>query len=97
MIEPTRVLDTLVEERMRPQANLLMGIIRELLGPKTSPERIRLCGFSVVSQCLFYHHCRPALERLFPEQKFSLNEIEILATHITEFSLAALKPRARKK
>ena len=97
MIEPTRVLDTLVEERMRPQADLLMGIIRELLGPKTDRERIRLCGFSVVSQCLFFHHCRPALERLFPEQKFSLNEMEKLATHITEFSLAALKPPATRK
>ena len=99
MIDPTAALDSLVEEKIRPQADQLAGIVRPLLGGKPSEELIRLCSCSVVSQCLFYHHCRPVVERLFPQQRFDPRNIETLAEHITRFSLAALKQmsRARKK
>ena len=91
MINPSRALDTLVEERIRPMANQLREIVLEILGPKASLEAARLCGFSIVSQCLFYVHCRSVVLRLFPEQKFEPGDIEHLAEHITHFSLAALK------
>jgi TetR/AcrR family transcriptional regulator, regulator of cefoperazone and chloramphenicol sensitivity len=61
-------------------------------------ERVRLCGFSVVSQCVFYHHCRPIVSRLFPKQeKPDAAGIERLADHITNFSLAAMKRPPAKK
>jgi AcrR family transcriptional regulator len=95
MIDPTSALDAIVVERIRPQAQHLGGIVRELLGGDPDVELVRLCSFSVVSQCLFYHHCQPVVSRLFPEQKFSPEEIERLAVHITRFSLAAIKETAR--
>jgi AcrR family transcriptional regulator len=97
MIEPTAALDRLVEEKVRPQAKQLSEIIRDLLGAKPNAQQVRLCGLSVVSQCLFYHHCRPCVSRLFPDQKFSPHDIEDLAEHITTFSLAAIKQLAKKK
>lgn len=92
MIEPTAALDSLVEERMRPMAGQLWQIVAALLDCAPDDERVRLCAFSVVSQCVFYHHCRPVICRLFPKQQ-SLDkaEIERLAEHITVFSLAAMK------
>ncbi len=71
MIEPTSALDSLVVERIRPQAHQLSEIVRQLLGPRANKELIRLSAMSIVGQCLFYHHCRPVVQRLFPEQKFS--------------------------
>jgi TetR/AcrR family transcriptional regulator, regulator of cefoperazone and chloramphenicol sensitivity len=97
MIDPTHALDALVQERIRPLAAQLNAIVRELLGKKASEELVRRCASSVVSQCCFYHHCRPVISRLFPEQKFSAEEIEKIAGHITEFSVAALKQVAMKK
>ncbi len=97
MIEPTAALDALVQEKVRPQAAQLAAIIRKLLGPRARVQQIQLCGLSVVSQCLFYHHCRPVVSRLFPEQKFAQRDIENLAEHIASFSLAAMKQLARKK
>ena len=96
MINPSRALDTLVEERIRPMANQLQKVVLEILGPKASLEAARLCGFSIVSQCLFYVHCRSVVLRLFPEQKFEAGDIDLLAEHITRFSLAALKDFSRK-
>ncbi|MEP6663511.1 MAG: CerR family C-terminal domain-containing protein [Verrucomicrobiota bacterium] len=97
MIEPTAALDALVDEKIRPQAAQLSSIIRELLGAGATAQHAKLCGMSVVSQCVFYHHCRPVVARLFPEQKFSPDEVEALAEHIAAFSLAAIKQLSKKK
>jgi TetR/AcrR family transcriptional regulator, regulator of cefoperazone and chloramphenicol sensitivity len=92
MIEPTGALDSLVEERIRPMSRLLGSIVAEILDCPMNDERVWLHGFSVVSQCVFFHHCRPVVSRLFPGQvpRDSAN-IERLAKHITASSLAAMK------
>jgi TetR/AcrR family transcriptional regulator, regulator of cefoperazone and chloramphenicol sensitivity len=95
MIEPTGALDAIVKEEMRPMANTLRSIVGDLLGPKAAEETKRLCSLSVVSQVLFYHHCRPVISRLFPDMKFNEAAIEKLTAHITRFSLAAIKEQAR--
>jgi AcrR family transcriptional regulator len=97
MIDPTSALEALVDEKLRPLADELREIIGQLLRCRPDDERVRLCGCSVVSQCLFYHHCRSVVTRLFPQQKFDARAIDQLADHITRFSLAALKQLARRK
>jgi AcrR family transcriptional regulator len=91
MVEPTEALDLLMKERMRPMADLLRGIVAEILGCPPEAENVRLCCFSVVSQCVFYHHCRTMISRLFPEQRLDASAVEQLAGHIAGFSLAAMK------
>ena len=44
MIEPTKVLDALVSERIRPNHERLKVIARELVGAKTSPVRWFVMG-----------------------------------------------------
>ena len=95
MIEPSHALDLMVAERIRPMADQLREIIRPIVGPACSEPELRLCGFSIVSQCLFYNHCRSVVGRLFPDQLLTPQVAEDLAAHITRFSLAALKERAR--
>lgn len=96
MIDPTDALDAIVVERIRPQAQHLGEIVRELLGGEPDAENVRLYSFSVVSQCLFYHHCGPVVRRLFPEQTFAPEQIERLADHITAFSLSAIQASGRR-
>jgi AcrR family transcriptional regulator len=90
MVEPTAALDRLVAEAIRPQAELLRGIITDLLQGRAGAETTRLCGLSVVGQILFYCHCQPVLTRLFPGAKFDDGELDRLTAHITAFSLAAI-------
>lgn len=96
MIEPTHGLDTMVEERIRPMADYVRQLVRQILGRGAEPETVRLCGCSIVSQCLFYEHCRAVICRLVPEQKYDAPAIERLAEHITRFSLAAINHYARQ-
>lgn len=100
MIEPTAALDSLVEERIRPMSQALWQVIAEILECPVTDEQVRLCGFSVVSQCLFYKHCHPVVCRLFPEHvKMDVAGVDRLTDHITRFSLTAMKhlPSPKKK
>lgn len=91
MVEPTPALDALVEEEMRPMSDQLHKIVRELLGPGAAEKTISLCTMSVVSQVVFYHHCRPVIARLHPGLRFESADIERITDHITSFSLAGIK------
>jgi AcrR family transcriptional regulator len=97
MIEPTSALDIVVHEGIRSMSSVLLSIMNDLLGSKASDETKRLCAMSVVSQVLFYKHCRPVVTRMFPEMKFDAAALEQLTAHVTRFSLAAIKSFTKKK
>jgi len=91
MSEPTGMLERIIDEEIRPRAQILEGLIGRLLGPGHSQGRIRACMRSVVAQCVYYHLCRPVIQRLHPEQGFEPDDMEQLADHITEFTLHGLR------
>jgi AcrR family transcriptional regulator len=91
MIDPTKALDTLVNEQIRPNSEQLRAIVRELIGSEIDEQDLRLCAFSIAAQWLFYFHCGEVVKRLNPDQRFGPQDIERLADHITKFSVAALK------
>lgn len=98
MIEPTPALDSLIEERIRPMSSVLWKVIAGILDCPPTDERVLLCAFSVVSQCVFYNHCRPAVAKLFPQLlPHDTASIKELAAHITQFSLAAMKDFSTNK
>ena len=97
MIEPTPALDTLLEEVARPAHGELASILGEMLGAGVSDDVLRRCTLSVISQCVYYHHARTVIRRLYPEQKYDSDEIEQLAEHITRFSVAGLRSLDKKK
>jgi hypothetical protein len=95
MIEPTRALDTLVADVAVPVHRELAAIVRELLGSKATDNAVRLCTLSILSQCVYYHHARSVLSRLYPEQEYGSQDIAQLADHITRFSQGALQHLAQ--
>jgi len=98
MVEPTRALDRIVEQVIRPMYGRLCAIIKSLAGPRASLAEIERSAKSVVGQALFYKHCGPVLERLdgrLPD----LKDVDALAAHIVAFSLRGIRglsePRRR--
>ncbi len=90
MIEPTGALDQVVARSIRPHFELLSAIVRELLGPGATDDEVSMCAASVIGQCLLYHHCRPVVHRLFPDDRYSAERTRQRAAHIVEFSLAGI-------
>ncbi|MBV8779876.1 MAG: CerR family C-terminal domain-containing protein [Phycisphaerae bacterium] len=91
MTEPSAALDKLVQEAIKPRFKKLSGIVAELLGPGADQFTIEKCYNSVIAQCVFYHHCKPLLQRLEPDLSYDREGIETLAQHITRFSLVAIR------
>jgi len=91
MVEPTEALDRLVETAVRPQFDMLRGVVRGIVGPGASEEQVRWGAWSVVGQCVFYHHSRPIIDRLFPQHDFGTETIGRLADHVASLSIHGLR------
>lgn len=91
MIEPTQALDALVKEELEPFFQRLQSCVRAILGPGAGDERVRRCAFSISSQWVYYHYNRQVISRLDPAMKFGPEDIDALADHIAQFSIAALR------
>lgn len=97
MVDPTPALDALVATEIRALVDCATGIVRELLGPGLDEDGVRMTMASVVSQIVFYQHCQPVIRRMFPDLAFGEAELEDLAEHITEFSLAGIAAVSRRR
>jgi AcrR family transcriptional regulator len=91
MLEPSAVLDEMVQNTVRPEFEIFAKVICDITGLPRSDRRVRWCVGSVLGQALFYRHAQSVVQRLHPEQGFEAEDIEDLAEHITEFSYRALE------
>lgn len=90
LADPSPVLDELVEQFIRPTAQLLGGIVAALLGPTASPRDVFKCQLSIIAQCFHCAMARPIIIRLTGLPLTEPEIIDELADHITRFSLAAI-------
>lgn len=80
----------LVRDSIRPQFEILLGILRRLVPDDVDDEQLNLTAFSVVGQCLFYHFADPVVRKLVEPGEYDAQSPEKLGEHIARFSLAAL-------
>jgi AcrR family transcriptional regulator len=92
MVEPSAALDELLAQVFRPLNQKLSSIIAELLDVPITDEAVGLVAASVFAQCVYYLRNRHLLGRMYP-QLGDLPNLEHVANHIAEFSLAGLKSR----
>jgi TetR/AcrR family transcriptional regulator, regulator of cefoperazone and chloramphenicol sensitivity len=97
LVEPTEGLDMMVEEAARPTFEILSGIIRELLGSGATEAAVRLSAASVVGQAIFFFVQRPIITRLFAGEEWAGSHVDIIAAHVTRFSLNAIKAEGGAK
>lgn len=90
MIEPTGVLDEVVQNYVKPQFDMLCGIVGEILGPQATVDLVYMSAASVIGQCLHYHHSREVSTRLCPHLYNTPGVEGVIAAHVTAFSLHAL-------
>jgi len=94
-IEPTRALDAIVDETIRPSLNALSSIIRQLSGEAASKEEVFLSCASIVGQCLYFFYARPVIEKILDKKEFKEEEIDKVIGHVISFSSEAIKGLAK--
>ena len=90
LADPTPALDKIVREAIAPLHEFLGKLVREIAGRQTSEADLRHCVHSILGQCLYYRHSHPVLQRLYPKLRYGHKEIETIAVHIADFSLAGI-------
>ncbi len=91
LMEPSEACRTLVAAHFQPVFESLLNIIDQLTPqPLSRSERLKV-GFSIIGQCLHYRFGREVVALLVPEKLKNEFGIEQLASHITQFTLAALR------
>ena len=92
-VQPSKACEEFVRGFVRPNFTVLHGILQELLPADFSEEARRLVVNSIIGQGLFYRVARGVLELLSPGDqplRFDEERLQVLAEHITRFTLAAL-------
>ena len=91
LAKPTPAINVVVNEAIRPLYVRMCRLIGGILGLPPEHQKTRLCAHSIIGQILFYAFARPVVSRLAPEIKMTAAQVELIANHITEFSLAYLR------
>jgi len=101
MAEPTAACAEWVQEQIHPTSQVLGGILKDLL-PAASAKKINLIACSIMGQILFHKTFKPVVTLLVGAEESATYDAELLAKHITQFTLSALglsaeKPSKREK
>lgn len=94
LTQPSAACTELVRDYIEPKSKILIGILEDLLPPRTSRRQRFLTAFSIVGQVLFYSTHKPIITLLLGEEDYQRLDADILAEHITRFTLAALGERS---
>lgn len=94
--EPTPVLDQIVDRAIRPRMEYLCGLVAEILHCDPSDARVQRSVASIQAQCaMLLPH--PIGDRLRPQGKRTPADIDKLARHIADFSLAGIRAVGRSR
>jgi AcrR family transcriptional regulator len=93
---PTGLLNGAIQQALDPVFSGLTVIVRELLGPGATEQMVLLCLMSIRAQCFgpMMRERRRRLDSagaLLPGQDPVMEDIEALADHVTQFSLAGIQ------
>ncbi len=88
--QPTPAMSRVIDKVMRPIYERMLEVVGKIIGRSPDHERTRLCTYSVMGQILLYVLAGPVLVRLWPEMKMTPEQLDRVADHIADFSLAYL-------
>jgi len=89
--QPTPAMSEIMNGVLRPLHNQLFETVGLLIGLPATNEQTRLCARSIMGQVIIYVLAGPFLARLWPEMKMTPEQLDRIADHITDFSLAYLR------
>jgi AcrR family transcriptional regulator len=95
--DPTPAIDALVEQGVKPRVEYLSGVLAEMMRCSPSDKRVLRCLASIQAQSVAYLH-NPIAERLgFTMEPKTPAQIDEIADHIAQFSLAGVRAVGKSK
>lgn len=95
-LQPTSGLDVLVQETVTPFFTFLSGTVAQFFASPPPEMTVNLCCLSIVGQIFQLYLGRHVIRRLLHRERLNRQEIEMVADHITRFSLYAIREIAAR-
>lgn len=96
LAHPTPAFAQVIENVTRPIYKRILELIGGMIGLAPTDEKTRLCAHSIMGQIMVYVLAGRVLKQLWPELKMTPEQLDRIADHIADFSLAYLR-QARAK
>lgn len=90
MAQPSDATEELVRDLIRPDFEYVMGLLDEILPESVPIQQKHLIIFSMIGQCMYYKVASPVAMILVSKKEYRKYNTELLADHISRFTLAAL-------
>lgn len=97
LTNPTGLVHDIWHEMIKPRRQILLEIIRKIMGKKATDEAVIFCEMSIINQCHALMIIRPNDLEYLLGQPLSPDLTMRLADHITRFSLAGIKAVGERK
>jgi AcrR family transcriptional regulator len=91
MVEPSPVLDLIIELWMQPCWDRLKTITALIIDQPIDSEENHIAASSVMAQCFFHKHAGAVLHRLNPTFLYNEAQIQKLAQHLAAFAFGGLQ------
>lgn len=96
MANPTGLLANAIQESIEPIFRGFAAIVRQLLGPQSAEQEVRLCLMSIRAQCfgplMRERRRKMASPNPLPSSpEWDLDDLDTLVDHVTHFSLAGIR------
>jgi hypothetical protein len=69
----------------------MLSLVGSMIGLPPEDEKTRLCAVSVMGQILVYKFAESLLAGVWPELKMTSDQIDRIADHVADFSLAYIQ------
>lgn len=89
--QPTPAMSQILNKVSRPLYQRFLELVGQIIGLPPGHEKTRLCVHSIMGQIMLYLLAGPVLVKLWPELKMTPEQIDTIAEHIADFSLAYLR------
>ena len=91
LAQPTPVMSRMINKVSRPIYQRFLELVGKIIGLPPGHEKTRMCVHSIMGQIVLYVLAVPVLARLWPELDMTPAQLDRIADHISDFSLAYLR------
>jgi AcrR family transcriptional regulator len=91
LAQPTPALRRLVNKVGQPIFQRVLELIGRMIGLPADDETTRLCAISALGQIMIYALASPLVTAVWPEFERTPDQVERIAEHIADFSLAYIQ------
>ncbi|PLY04972.1 MAG: DUF1956 domain-containing protein [Desulfuromonas sp.] len=90
IVNPTGLLNEIMESALIPLRDHTRSLMRELLGPQAREQQVVKCELSLISLCFHPLLMQRIFSRTAPQQAPLITDIDAFIDHVINFSLAGI-------